>query len=262
MLTITSRLVAVAVSVVVGSALVAVLGLSPAFAGPPDQPPIVVTPLPIGGVGTIVTQPGRPPKPGASTPCGTKCQAAAQQSLTCAQQFIGCASATIGGAPTAGQLAIVAYGRLPLLTPAVRRSPSEALRYQGLPYSYVNLWTWYWTEPSTYRTVTQTVTAGAVSATVTARPVGLRFDPGDGNPVVSCVGPGREWQQADGNQAPVDGCGYRYPHVSSWGPITATVSTIWKVTWVGNNGTSGALPLLMTQASERLNVIQTQAVNQ
>jgi len=246
-----------ALVVAMGAAL-AVVAPQPALAG--EDPPIVVTPGP-DGIGTVVTQPGkpgRPPESGAGTPCGAECQAAA---AACAQQgFIGCASTTLG-APTPGQLAIVAYGRLPLPTPAVRRSPSEALRYQGLPYSYVNLWTWYWTEPGTFRTVSQTVTAGGVSATVTARPVELRFDPGDGNPAVTCPGPGRPWRQADGNSAPESGCGYRYRHVSSSGPVTATVSTVWRVTWVGNNGTSGSLPLLMTQASDRLNVIQTQTVN-
>jgi len=256
-LTLASRVGALVLAV---AAALVVVAAEPALAAGGD-PPIVVTPTNPGGVGTVVTQPpkpGKPPKPGADVACGAQCQAAA---VACAQQgFIGCASVGVGG-PTPAQLAIVAYGRLPLATPAVRRSPSEALRYQGLSYSYVNLWTWYWTEPGTFRTVSQTVTAGGVSATVTARPVELRFDPGDGNPAVTCSGPGRAWQEDDGNSAPDSGCGYRYPHVSSSGPITATVSTVWKVTWVGNNGTSGSLPLLMTQASGRLNVIQTQTVN-
>jgi hypothetical protein len=182
--------------------------------------------------------------------------------LLCAQPYIACASMTIqAAAPTAGQLAVTAYGLLPLPSPAVRRSPSEALRYQGLPYTYVNLWTWFWTDPQTFRSLSKTVTAGTLTATVTARPTSLVFDPGDGNPAVTCDGPGRAWQPSDGNGPPVSGCAYRYVQVSSEGPVTASVSILWQVTWVANNGMSGALPVLMTQASDRLNVIQTQVVN-
>jgi hypothetical protein len=43
--------------------------------------------------------------------------------------------------------------------------------------------------------------------------------------------------------------------------VTATVSISWRVTWVGNNGESGALPVLVTQRSAQLNVLQIQTVN-
>jgi hypothetical protein len=219
-------------------------------------------------VGAIVSSHGlsstggsNPSQPGPDGTCGPACQAA-QKRLICERGFVPDCPLRKGGlAPTAGQLAVTAYGLLPLPSPAVRRSPSETLRYQGLPYTYVNLWTWFWTDPQTFRSLSKTVTAGTLSATVTARPTSLVFDPGDGNLAVTCDGPGRAWQPSDGNGPPASGCAYRYAQVSSEGPVTASVSILWQVTWMANNGMSGALPVLMTQASDRLNVIQTQVVN-
>jgi hypothetical protein len=49
--------------------------------------------------------------------------------------------------------------------------------------------------------------------------------------------------------------------VTGAGPVTATVSIYWRVTWVGNNSESGALPVLVTQRSAQLNVLQVQVVN-
>jgi hypothetical protein len=173
---------------------------------------------------------------------------------------LGCGP-TAGVPVTAAQLALRAYGLLRLPSPTGDRSPDQDLRWRGLPFSYVNLWTWFWTSPETYRPVSRTVRAGAVSATATAVPVELVFDPGDGNAPVACAGPGRPWREADGAGPPPTGCGYQYRHVTSDGPVTATVSIYWRVAWVGNNGQSGALPVLVTQRSAQLNVLQVQVVN-
>jgi hypothetical protein len=109
--------------------------------------------------------------------------------------------------------------------------------------------------------VSKTVTARGVSATVTAGPTALVFDPGDGGAPVSCTGPGRPWREPDGASPPSTGCGYQYRHVTPAGPVTATVSIYWQVTWRGNNGESGTLPVLVTQRSAQLNVLQVQVVN-
>jgi hypothetical protein len=43
--------------------------------------------------------------------------------------------------------------------------------------------------------------------------------------------------------------------------VIASVSIRWRVSWLGNNGESGTLPVLVTQRSTPLNVLQVQVVN-
>ena len=166
------------------------------------------------------------------------------------------------GAPTVtpAQLAQQASKQLPLSHPTIRRSPSQDLRYQGDPYSWVNLWTWFWTDPASYKPLTQTVSLGGVSATVTAKPVGLLFDPGDGSNPVRCDGPGRAWTDADGKAAPSSGCGFEYTHVTN-GTVLTRITILWQVSWSGSGGAGGVLPQLRTEATAPLRVLQAQVVN-
>jgi hypothetical protein len=144
--------------------------------------------------------------------------------------------------------------------PSGDRSPRQTLSYQGYPFTYVNLWTYYWTDLASWHPLSATASLRGVSATVTARPVELDFDPGDGSPAVSCSGPGRPWVQVDGNAAPSDGaCGYQYVKVSS-GPITSTQTIVWQITWTGTGGTGDELPSLSTATSGQLQVLQIQTV--
>ena len=149
--------------------------------------------------------------------------------------------------------------------PSGHRSPSEAKSYNGYPVTYINLWTFYWTDPGTWKSLTATARAGASYATVTATPVSLTFDPGNGSPAVSCAGPGRPWTTSDGNSAPTDGaCGYRYTTVSGPGydhPVASTQTITWQLTWTGSNNTSGILTQRTTSTTGRLNVLQIQTVN-
>ena len=50
-----------------------------------------------------------------------------------------------------------------------------------------------------------------------------------------------------------------YRHVAE--SVTATVTIRWTVTWTGSNGTSGALPPLLTSATSAFAVQQVQVVN-
>lgn len=168
--------------------------------------------------------------------------------------------------PTPGQLAQQAYGELRLPSPTINRSPTERSsdpQFGGQPYTWVQLWTWFWTSPDTWRKLSKTVSAGPVSATVTANPNMLMFDPGNGGSAVSCAGPGRPWTEADGNDAPSGGgCGYRYMRVTEGStPLTSTVTIQWSVSWVGNDGESGTLPVLRTDATSQFIVEQIQTVN-
>ena len=180
--------------------------------------------------------------------------------------FILNAGAPAGAAPagtpvvTAEQLAREARDRLVLSRPVVHRSPVETNDYQGEPFTWVNLWTWFWTDAGTYQPLRQTVSAGPVSATVVATPVGLLFDPGDGGDAVRCPGPGRPWTDADSNAAPVSGCGYQYRHVSDLA-VTSRLGILWRVTWTGTGGTGGTLPTMETITDAPLRVLQVQVVN-
>lgn len=166
------------------------------------------------------------------------------------------------GAPTVtpAQLALEARDRLVLTHPTVHRSPVETNDYQGDPFTWVNLWTWFWTSPADYRAITHTVAAGPISATVVATPVGLLFDPGDSGDAVRCPGPGRPWTEADGNDAPSSGCGYQYRHVTD-GAVTSRLGILWRVTWTGTGGTGGTLPTMETITAAPLRVLQVQVVN-
>lgn len=162
---------------------------------------------------------------------------------------------------TPAQLAQQAVAQVKVPEPTFERSPSAGNSDRGVPYTWVNLWTWFWTSPQTWRPVSRTARVGPVWATVTARPDRLVFDPGDGGRPVECAGPGRAWQPADGQSKPSGGgCGYLYKHVTGDGLLTATVSIRWTVTWVGSGGSGGALPSMTTSATSQFEVQQIQAV--
>ena len=175
-------------------------------------------------------------------------------------QLFGCVANTFVPVNPA-VLAEQALGTIRFPHPSGDRSPSPTLLYQGLPLTYVNLYTFYWTSATTWRTLSATASAAGVAATVTARPVVLVFDPGNSGAAVSCDGPGRPWTSADGNAAPTDGaCAYQYLRVTT-SPITTTQTIVWKITWIGTGGTGGEIPSLSTSTSGRLQVLQIQVVN-
>lgn len=162
--------------------------------------------------------------------------------------------------PDPRTLALQAERTLRLPQPSGNRSPSESETYHGSPYTYVNLWTWFWTDPASWQTRSATAHAGGVSATVTVRPTALVFDPGDGSPAVACRGPGRAWTSDDGDAKPTNGgCGYQYRSATSQ-PLMSTQSIRWAVTWRASDGEAGTLPDLTTSRSGQLMVLQVESV--
>ncbi|MGN6607343.1 MAG: hypothetical protein ACTHMS_10100 [Jatrophihabitans sp.] len=151
--------------------------------------------------------------------------------------------------------------RLP--SPSGARSPDNDLVYRGFGFTYVNLVTYFWTDPSTWRPLTATARAGAVWATVVATPVTLTVDPGDGEPAAVCGGPGMPWVEADGNTAVPGACTHIYRRMSGPAydhPFTATQTISWRLTWTGSGNSSGTLTQRSTSTSSRLNVLQIQTV--
>ena len=151
------------------------------------------------------------------------------------------------------------------------RLPTPAIGLDPVGTSVVGLATWLWVDPSIWSVKSVTASAGSVSATAVARPVGVTWTTGDGT-VVTCGGPGvvyvptrpAAWQstycshvyaasslgQPSPDGDPDDG---RYP-------VTATVE--WDVSWsaVGAPG-GGALPTLYTTSRTSLRVMQVESLN-
>jgi len=263
---------------------------------PPPGPPIVVGPGHDGSIGINVTDPGSPGRGGASV--------SPVSGVTCTDQILGetivgrpspatvvwlqdvfrtCSDGTSSefyrtvthgpaGAPvvaaaTAATLAQVAYGQLVLPHPTAGRSPSGRLQ-DGRPYTFVKAFMWFWTDPATFGVRVKRVQAGAVWAQVTAEPVSLWLDPGDGQAAVACVGPGRAWQDGrDGqwDRAP-GGCDYQYQRSTFGyprGELTATFGITWRVSWTGSTGAApagGVLPDLRTTTTDTFAVAEAQAV--
>jgi hypothetical protein len=158
------------------------------------------------------------------------------------------------------QLAQQALAELRIPKPVIRRSPDRSATVAGAPVTWVNMWTWVWTEPASWRQLSKTASLGPVWATVTVKPTALVFEPGLGGAPVSCPGPGRAWTPADGDSRPArGGCGYVYRSVSAG--VTASLAIRWAVSWTGSGGASGQLPVMTTRVSDRFAVEQIQAVN-
>ena len=166
--------------------------------------------------------------------------------------------------PDPAVLAQQAYGELSPPKPEAQRSPDAANSDPdngGLPYTWVGLNTWVWV--NNWQPLQRTVDLRGVSATVTATPVSLSFDPGNGDASVSCPGPGRPWTEADGNKAPTNGgCAYMYRSVTPEGPLTATTGITWSVAWTSNTGAAGTFPALSTATTSSFLVEQIQVVVQ
>jgi len=115
------------------------------------------------------------------------------------------------------------------------------------------------TSAASYRPVSHTLSVGPVSATVTAKPVGLLFDPGDGSKAVVCEGPGRDWMKSDADHDAPGGCSYRYSAATDK-ELPARVEILWQVSWTGTAGTGGTLPTMETITRSPLRVLQIQTV--
>jgi hypothetical protein len=161
---------------------------------------------------------------------------------------------------TPAQLAQDAFASLTMPAPRLYRSPSEANRDAGQPYTWVNIWTWFWTSPATWQPLSKTASLGGVWATVTVKPTSMTFNPGNGEGAVTCTGPGRAWTQGDGGAAPAaGGCGFRYRKASS--SVTSTLTMHWAASWVGSGGAAGNLAANDTQATSTFKVEQMQVVS-
>lgn len=163
-----------------------------------------------------------------------------------------------GALPDPGELAQEAVGLLPLETAEVRTAPQNPAR------SYVGVENWLWVPESQWAILTETVTAGDTSVTVTAEPDRVLWDMGPG--AKSCYDPGRVWESGMTDEAATT-CGYTYVVTSQSAPdgAFALAATIrYQVDWVCTGActsSTGTLGLVDAPAGTgALRVLQRQTV--
>lgn len=160
-------------------------------------------------------------------------------------------------------LAQQAFKSLTIPSPSTGRYPAGTLK-NGRPYTVVSTYTWYWTDPGTFKPLTASASAGGVTATVTVTPTSLSFTPGDGAASLSCAGPGTAWSSSYGVwAASPSGCDYRYPHSSIHEPngeVTATYAINWTIAWNSTTGETGTLPALTTTEKSTFAVAEVESV--
>ena len=149
--------------------------------------------------------------------------------------------------------------------------PAPTLRLDPTGSSVVGLATWLWVDPVLWHDDSVTATAGGVSATAVADPVGVTWATGDGAQVV-CGGPGVAYTSALPASSQTTYCSHSYDRSSLGQPtpdgdpddgrygVTATVE--WSVSWtaVGAPG-GGTLPTLYTTGATSLRVVQVESLN-
>ena len=173
------------------------------------------------------------------------------------------ATQTGGGATAAGAtadpqtLAQRAAATLELPAPAIRTNPAGE--------QVVQLPMWLWIAGDQWTPRRASATAGPVTSTVTATPVRVTWDMGNGDRV-SCEGPGRPYEERFAQQPEATDCRYTFRLSSVGQPdeayqVTATVH--WELTWnasgAAGGGSLGGVPMSTTQP---VRVAQIQALVQ
>lgn len=123
---------------------------------------------------------------------------------------------------------------------------------------------WLWIDRGQWSARDRTATAGPVSATVTATPVRVDWDMGNGD-TVTCDGPGRVYERRFAGRPEATDCRYTYRHSSATragAPFTVVATVVWDVSWTGSDGAGGALGELTSTATRPVVVGEVQALVQ
>lgn len=157
--------------------------------------------------------------------------------------------------PSPAELALTKWAQLPIPAPVVRTAPPR--RSDGL----VGLPEWFWV--TNWRSLSGRVSARGVWAEVTARPQSMTIDPGYGERVVRCDGPGTAYDKSRSAASQHTGCSYTFSRSSfhqPGGAYRVRVTVVWGGTWVGSGGVGGVLPPLSRSMSFRLRVAEAQGL--
>jgi hypothetical protein len=116
--------------------------------------------------------------------------------------------------------------------------------------------TWLWVDPAQWGPVeAEASIPGIVTVTATGTPAGLTWDPGTGDPPVSCDGPGVAYDFGRSESAQSTTCAYTYRHSSDVapgaGPYRLTMGVRWSVAWQCSPGCGGGPMAGVTVTTER-----------
>lgn len=157
-----------------------------------------------------------------------------------------------GAVTAAADAALLARELLPLPDPDVLTSPPA-----GRP-QLVGVATWFRVETA-WQTFSATATLGGVSATVTATPTRVEWDPGDTSAPITCDGPGAAFDPA--RPGAVSDCSHTYLRRTPPGGAHALTATItYDVAWTATDGSSDVLDPVTRTSTVAVAVDEAQAV--
>jgi hypothetical protein len=131
----------------------------------------------------------------------------------------------------------------------------------------INIPTWYWTTPQTWRPISVTAWVptgtGIAWATTTATPVRLRYHPGNGQPATQCAQRGTPQREANRHLTGGPGsCTFTYTRGATPGDTTvqASLAIDWAISWTSNVSAGGQLNAQTTTTAIAVDIDEIQAL--
>jgi hypothetical protein len=161
--------------------------------------------------------------------------------------------------PPANPVVLVqqALSKLPLPTPTIEMAPPADQD------QLVNVSTWLWIDPGSWRGLSASATAGPVTTTATASPAEVVWQMGDGQSV-TCLGPGTPYEPSQPNAT--TNCSYAWTESSAGQPggvyqVTATV--YYRAAWTAAGAPGGGSLGLVAGPSAHVavRVAESEAIN-
>ena len=125
---------------------------------------------------------------------------------------------------------------------------------------------WFAVPDGQWAPVSASASIPGLTAVVTATPVQLVFEPGDGSAPAACAGPGPKFRPGMREPSSPPACSFTYRDASSVAPggraWPASLSIRWEVTWSASTGAGGSLGGLTTAAAYGVPVGEIQAIEQ
>ena len=125
-----------------------------------------------------------------------------------------------------GELGREALDTMRLAVPDIHLAPGQA------GPTYVHMDTWLWVGAGQFESLAKTVTAGGTAVTVTAEPIQVWWDLGDGTEL-SCASAGREWK-SDLEEGATTDCSHVYETTSASEPgarYTVRAAIYYEASW-------------------------------
>jgi len=160
--------------------------------------------------------------------------------------------------PTPGELAEEAVQQTPLPRPIAGMSPAPPIP------QLVNLPVFLWIDPVQWVPQTASASAGGVTSTVTAVPLRVVWDMGDGESV-TCDGPGVPYVPGVADELQPSDCQHTYRRSSARAAdetFTVTTTMEWDVTWVAVGAPGGgSLGTARRSSTSAVQVSEIQTLN-